>query len=119
FEEIDDQVGLGAFDGSLNTRQALAVGAGPGKRLAYRCKHRHTPCTLKRESGTGDRDQLPVKRMPEELGYCPGGIAADSYGHNFMALAFKDLCCSDGLSHVAPAIPLHGEHDLHTCWILA
>ena len=111
--KIKDQVGLAALDDAPEGRQALAITAHAANRLPQRSERGHTFSTTHRESRTGNGRQLAAKRPTEEIRDRSTGTRADRYGHDFMAVTFEGLRGGDGLGHVAPAIPLHGEHDLH------
>ena len=61
------------------------------------------------ESRAGDTFQSAAEFPTKEFGDRATGICSDGYGHDFVALAFQSLRRRDRLSHVTPAIALHGN----------
>src|SRR3954470_4941931 len=111
FEKIDDDVGACAFDGFADRVEAFANlgnlrgggedGAADGDAAIF----------FLREGRAGDA--LNIEGLLEEGWQRAFGISAGEDGDDFVAVAFEKLLHRDGLSHVAAAFALDGEHYLH------
>jgi hypothetical protein len=112
-QEINDQVRLRFADGFANRRQAFFASRKALDKARQRSGEGDAPVSLERKARAHDRTHRRRKCPLKERGQAARRVRPGQDRHDPMPTPLQHLAHRDGLRHVAPALPLHGEHYFH------
>ena len=102
-----------ADHGFPDGRKALSVGRQVANQARERARHRNAPMFLNRKPRAQDWPHRHGKGLLKERRQAARLIRAGHDRHDLMTTPLQHLAHRDRLRHVAPALPLYGEHYFH------